>query len=324
MNEANVERFLDQLDVRLDAFGMCEIEAGCGLACEPMDGVVIHYVLRGEGAIAWEGGRIALRPGTIAVIPARLAKRIEGPGPVSRLIAADSACALAPGLVAFRACPGGRADLVLACASVEARLGGDLRLFDHLRQPLAEGEGGLTLGLLFAAVLGELARPAVGSKAMIETMMKQITIVLLRSHLERLGAGSPLYMPLMHPRLGRAVMAILDRPQDPHSLDSLAAAAGMSRSRFVHHFSATYGHTPMDFVQSVRLRAAAGMLRGTVLPVKAVAAAVGYSSRSHFSHAFRAEYGIDPSGFRASDPLRAGPAQEAMITVEPNPPAPAC
>lgn len=323
MNEANVERFLDQLDVRLDAFGMCEIEEGFGLACAPMDGVVIHYVLAGEGAIVWDGGRIALRPGTIAVIPADLAKRIEGPGPLLHLLPADSACDLAPGLVAFRACPTGRADLVLACASVEARLGGGLRLFAHLRQPLAEGDGGSTLGLLFGAVLGELSRPGIGTKAMIEALMKQITIVLLRAHLERLGAASPLYMPLMHPRLGRAVMAILDRPQDSHSLESLAAEAGMSRSRFVHHFSATYGHTPMDFVQSVRLRAAAGMLRGTVLPVKAVAAAVGYSSRSHFSHAFRAEYGIDPTGFRATDPLRTGPVQDAIITIEPRPERPA-
>ena len=34
------------------------------------------------------------------------------------------------------------------------------------------------------------------------------------------------------------------------------------------------------------------------MPVKVIAASVGYASRSHFSHAFSAAYGIDPTAFR--------------------------
>jgi AraC-like DNA-binding protein len=312
MNDASMERFFELLDVRLDAFAMCEIENGCSLACTPCDQVVVHYVLRGEGAVSWDGGSLALKPGMIVVVPRNLAKQIAGAGPITKTVPAESACPLAEGMVRFRACRTGAADLVLGCASVEAKVGEKLGLFDSLREPLAEQSHDDKLALLFAGILNELSSPGLGTKPMVGAMMKQIMILLLRAHLNRLGAASPLGMPLMHPRLGRALLIILERPQEPHSLDSLAGAAGMSRSRFVHHFSATYGHTPMEFVQLVRLQAAARMLRSSDLPVKAVAAAVGYASRSHFSHAFRAEFGVDPTGFRSVEQPQAANATQTL------------
>ena len=301
MNDESMERFFELLDVRLDAFAMCEIENGCSLSCAPADKVVVHYVLRGEGAVSWEGGTTALKTGMIVVVPRMFAKQIAGAGPVLRSLPADDACPMAEGMVRYRACRTGAADLVLACAAVDAKVGEKLGLFDGLREPLVEQGGDGRLPPLFASILHELAEPGLGTKPMVGAMMKQIMILLLREHLGRLGTSSPLGMPLMHPRLGKALLTILERPQEAHSLDTLAAEAGMSRSRFVHHFNTTYGHTPMEFVQSVRLQAAARMLRGSDLPVKAVAAAVGYASRSHFSHAFRAEFGIDPTGFRSND-----------------------
>ena len=301
MNDGSMERFFELLDVRLDAFAMCEIDNGTSLACAPVDKVVVHYVLRGEGSVSWAGGTMALMPGMIVVVPRLLAKQIAGAGPVLRTVPADEACPLAEGLVRYRACgTGAEAELILGCAAVDARVGEKLGLFDALREPLAEQGRDERLPLLFASILAELTDPGIGTRPMVGAMMKQIMILLLREHLGRLGAASPLGMPLMHPRLGRALLSILEGPQSPHSLDSLAASAGMSRSRFVHHFSTTYGHTPMEFVQLVRLQAAARMLRSSDLPVKAVAAAVGYASRSHFSHAFRGEYGVDPTAFRTS------------------------
>jgi AraC-like DNA-binding protein len=318
MNDTGIDRFLELLDVRLDAFAMCEIENGCGLDCAPSDLVVVHYVLRGEGSIEWAGGSLPLKPGMIVVIPRHLAKQINGAGPAVRSVPAESACPLAEGIVRYRACRGGMADLVLGCASVEARVGDKIGLFDALREPLGEQSTDDKLSLLFGAILDELARPGLGTKSMVGAMMKQIMILLLRTHFDRLGPASPLGMPLLHPRLGRALLAILERPQEPHSLDSLAAAAGMSRSRFVYHFAAAYGQTPMGFVQSARLQAAARMLRTSDLPIKAVAAAVGYASRSHFSHAFRAEFGVDPSSFRASaEPGDGVAAEDAVLIAEP-------
>ena len=78
----------------------------------------------------------------------------------------------------------------------------------------------------------------------------------------------------------------------------LAAAVGMSRSSFAREFTAAFGMSPMAFVAKTRLHHAAEMLRATNMPVKVIAASIGFSSRSHFSRAFRDSYGADPSAFR--------------------------
>lgn len=102
----------------------------------------------------------------------------------------------------------------------------------------------------------------------------------------------------MNPRLAGVAAAILSRPQDRHTVTSLAESAGMSRACFCRHFSEAYGTSPNDFVQTVRMSSAAKLLKCSNLPVKSVAASVGYASRSHFSRAFHGRYGVGPTAFR--------------------------
>lgn len=300
MSRTNVDELLSLLEVRLDAFAMCEIDASCGLACPPFDMVVVHFALEGEGTIDCAFGRYPLKAGTVAIIPKCLAKTIEGPGPLLETIPLDEGCPLAPGLVRFRASNGGEPGLVLSCGSIVAGVGGAPGLFDHLDRPLIHHCDSGPLPLLFGAMAEELRRPAAGTKAMVEALMKQTLVVVLRKHLACRSVESPLHLMLRNPQLGRAVAAIVAHPEEPHSVDSLAATAGMSRSSFNRQFAASYGLTPMEFVQGVRLRAAARMLTASDLPVKAVAAAVGYASRSHFSRAFTVEFGLDPSRYRSA------------------------
>ncbi|HEY0147475.1 MAG TPA: AraC family transcriptional regulator [Allosphingosinicella sp.] len=313
MTDAGLEQMLDLLDVRLDAFATCEIGEGWRLACPGMERIVVHFVLEGEGRLEWEGGSAALAPGAMVVVPRHLAKAIAGPGESLHSADISSACPLPDDLVSFRA-RGEEAGLVLGCAAVSASLGDGFGLFDNLRAPLVEAESAEASPLLFQAILAELASPGIGTRAVVGTMMKQVLLLLLRGHFRRHGADSPLHMPLMHPQLGRAVAAILARPNDEHSVESLARLCGMSRSRFSHHFSATYGTSPMAFVQTARLRAGARLLRSTRMPVKAISATVGYASRSHFSRAFRGEFGIDPSAYR--DGPAAGANDPALVAAE--------
>src|SRR3990170_3843309 len=142
-----------------------------------------------------------------------------------------------------------------------------------------------------------LRNPRLGTRAFVSALMKQVLIVLLRSQPD--NDSSMLLMT--GARLAGVVATILDRPQDNHTVDSLATIAGMSRSRFSHHFTLAYGVSPKSFVQTARLASAARMLKGTDLPVKSIAAAVGFASRSHFSRAFQAKFGVDPSAFRSPD-----------------------
>ena len=314
MTKPGLDRLLELLDVRLEAFAMCEIERGCSLACPPIDSIIVHFVLEGEGAIQCEHGRYELRPGRVILVPRNLPKHIEGPGTIETIVSADSGCPLAPGLVKFCALGSGIPGLVLGCGSISVGVGGAPGLFDHLESPLVEECEGGPLPLLFEAMASELRRPGAGAKAIVEAMMKQILVVILRGHLARRSADSPLHLMLRNPQLGRAVAAVVSAPEAPHSVDSLAAAAGMSRSSFNRQFSASYGCAPMEFVQNVRLRAASRLLVASDLPVKSIAAAVGYASRSHFSRAFTAQFGVDPTAYRSSRdlPEQARPEPRAM------------
>ncbi len=292
------EKLLELLDVRLEAFAMCEIDRNCAVACPPIDSVLVHFVLEGAGAIDCRHGRYELRKGRVLIVPRNLAKRIEGPAPILEVVEAGTGCPLAPGLVKFRASASGAPGMVLGCGSVSAGMGGAAGLFDNLHAPLLEECSGGPLPLIFEAMAAELRCPGPGTKQMVEALMKQILVVVIRGQLARQAGDDPLHLLLSNPQLVRVVAAIAAMPAGSHSVDSLAALAGMSRSSFNRPFSAKYGCSPMEFVQTVRLRIAARMLAGSDMPVKSIAAAVGYASRSHFSRAFAARFGNDPSRYR--------------------------
>jgi AraC-like DNA-binding protein len=279
-----------------------------------LDSLVVHVVLEGEVAVECRHGRYELRRGCVLIVPRNLAKRIEGPGPVVTVVDLDEACPLSPGFVKFRAGSSGSPGMVLGCGSISVGVGGAPGLLDNLDRPLLEECGGGPLPLLFEAIAIELRSPGTGTKQMVEALMKQILVAAIRSHLARRAGESPLNLMLGNPQLVRAVAAIAAMPAIPHSVDSLASLAGMSRSCFNRQFSASYGCSPMEFVQAVRLRVAARMLAGSDLPVKSIAAAVGYASRSHFSRAFTARFGDDPSRYRNSQEL-----EPALSEMAPTP-----
>jgi AraC-like DNA-binding protein len=308
-----LERLLSTLDVRLEAFAICEIEAGWRLTSSPMEGDVLHYVLKGEGVLEAHGERIPIGADTIVVAPARAEKSIAGPGAVLHEASASENCVLlSEGVVAIRALES-RADLVIACGAVSATYGGCYGLFEHLTEPLVARSS--SLSPMFAHMLDELSTPRLGARVVAEALMKQSLVLLLRDQMDQLGARSPLFGPLVDARLARAVAAVIAEPARPHTVNSLAGAAGMSRSTFAVRFLKSYGRSPMDFVQAVRLRTAARLLRTSELPVKTVAAAVGYSSRSHFSRAFSNLYGVDPSRYRHTPQAVAGEAGEQPLIL---------
>ncbi len=304
-----IEDRIASIGVSLEAFAICEIQDGYSLDCPPVSNVVVHFVLQGEGSIEWAGGKLDLGPGAIVLVPANIPKRISGQPPITRVIPADRSCPLLPGLVKFRACdsPG---DLILGCGSLRIAPAGGRNLFDHLLGPLVERCSDEALPLLLQVVLAELSSPSVGSKSIIEGVMRQILVCLARSRTAEEHL-LPFWSALVTPELCRSLEAMYREPQKNHSLDDLAKLAGMSRSRFTHRFAAAIGQSPMQFLQAVRLHNAIRLLEGTRQPIKAIAQAVGYASRSHFSRAFRKAYGADPTAFRHSKRSESSPEAEA-------------
>ncbi len=296
-----LDRLLTTLAVRIHAFAVCEIKAGWRLNFDPMDAVTIHYVLAGSGTVRVADGLDAgFYPCSMIVVPASKSQSLSASGNVlGEANAANNCGLLADGLVKFTAGDGSR-DTLVVCATITASYAGALGLFDHLPGPLVEDlSQSDALQLLFQMLVTEIARPGIGTQALTESLMKHCLILLLRHHLLRLSVGSPLFGVLEDHRLARAITAVLECPAAAHTVESLAAVAGMSRSVFAERFARTFGETPIEFVQRVRIRLGAELLRSTELPIKLIAASVGYSSRSYFTRAFRNAHNIDPRSFRA-------------------------
>lgn len=100
-------------------------------------------------------------------------------------------------------------------------------------------------------------------------------------------------------RLSELLNWIVANLAEPHSLDSLAARAAMSRRNFTRRFRELTGTTAQQWLLGQRLAYAQRMLETTQLPIEAIAQHAGFGSavslRQHFSQAYR----TSPSAYRA-------------------------
>jgi AraC-like DNA-binding protein len=134
---------------------------------------------------------------------------------------------------------------------------------------------------------------------MMTALMNQGLILLFRRLAEQSAAQLPWLSALDDARLARAMDAILEHPEQPHTVESLADLAGMSRSAFAKAFHEAFERTPIDYVRDVRLRRGARLLHRGELSVSDIASRVGFASRSHFSLAFRGQFGCSPAKYRS-------------------------
>lgn len=296
--EARFVSLLDLLVVQVDSFAMCEIEDGCGLVVPPSDKLVAHYVLEGEGTIVSDQLSLPIKAGMVIVVPRGLAKQINGRGLVRNLLDAESFCPLVPGIVKFGSPSGAENSLILGCATVHASLVPKLSMFEDISMPLVCLDQNQIATSIFRAILQELSNPGIGAKALVDTLMKQILLLLLRDNLQKSGLAAPTDGAPTDSQIARAIDIIMTRPQDPHTVHKLAHLVGMSRSSFTRNFADKVGMSPMRYVQAARLTLASALLKSLTIPIKSIAASVGYASRSQFSRAFVSMFGADPTTFR--------------------------
>ena len=296
--EAESDALMRTLDVQVDAFATCEIGERCALAIKPFDSVIVHYVLEGHGSVVTEHGSLPISAGMTLVIPRGLAKQINGRGPIETIVDGAGTCELAPGIMKFGVSKGANRSLVLGCASVKATVFESIDLFSTLVRPVALQSADKIVQHTIANIIRELSQPSIGTKAIIDNLMKQVLLFVLRKDLENADTPFSAVRKGLPDQFELAVQTIDNRPQDTYTVAKLARIAGMSRSCFAAKFVEEYGISPMVYVRNARLSAASDQLMNTTLPVKSIAAAVGYASRSHFARAFAAVFGTDPTQFR--------------------------
>ena len=78
----------------------------------------------------------------------------------------------------------------------------------------------------------------------------------------------------------------------------LAQQAGMSLRTFVRTYTATVGRTPAKTVEAIRMEATCRALESTALPLKTIAAHVGYAEEQSLRRVFFRHFGIGPLSYR--------------------------
>jgi AraC-like DNA-binding protein len=225
------------------------------------------------------GARVHFGPHSVAILP-----------PASRPGAPISSVRLADG----------EAPVVDGGVRIRATYLGGVSLFGHLTAPVvASLVPASPLRRCLRDLLQELAAVQPGRCAMVEALMRRLLVLMLRCSPTRSGLLTWM-AALRDSRLGRAVDAMQHAPEHAFTLPELAEVAGMSRSVFAARFADAVAQPPIEYLKTLRLSRAAGLLRHTDLPVKTVALRVGYSSRSSFTRAFIAHRGVAPHSFRAT------------------------
>jgi AraC family transcriptional regulator len=146
----------------------------------------------------------------------------------------------------------------------------------------------------------EVRGQRLGRSAMLDALVRQMVIILLRSHLT-VRRSAPIELSRAGPvdrRLRRAIEFMHDNYSRELSLEEIASAAYLSEYHFARLFKQVAGITPHFYLANLRLERARELLSKTAIPIGQVAAMVGYQSQSHFTKIFKSVTGLTPKAYR--------------------------
>ena len=154
------------------------------------------------------------------------------------------------------------------------------------------------LGGIAASLDREASESGVGCRLYVDALKNQACVHILRRYANvvfrdegRSGGFS------------RAQARMLESYVEEHlerslSLEELAGVVGLSAFHFARKFREEFGCPPYAYVMRERIERAKAQLANPAIPLKAVAAACGFSDQSHMTRLFRRATGLTPAEFR--------------------------
>lgn len=116
------------------------------------------------------------------------------------------------------------------------------------------------------------------------------------------GQAQYIEQPLPASARGGRLAGLLDwvraNLDQPHSLDSLAQRALLSRRTFTRHFRQLTGNTVQGWLLAQRLALTQRLLETSTLPVESIAQQAGFGSPASLRLHFRKAFGVTPSEWR--------------------------
>ncbi len=154
------------------------------------------------------------------------------------------------------------------------------------------------LGGIAASLDREATEAAVGCRLYVDALRTQACVHILRRYAnvvfrEEARTGG----------LSRVQVRLLDQFVDEHlerpiSLEELAGVVQLSAFHFARKFREALGCPPHAYVMRKRIDRAKAQLANRAIPLKAIAAACGFSDQSHMTRLFGRAMGMTPAEYR--------------------------
>jgi len=194
-------------------------------------------------------------------------------------------------------CGGGGAPTTIICGSLSfdrASLKPITQLLPSFILMKADEARTLALHNTVEALASEMAEQAPGSEVVATRLAEVLFIQVLRAHIASGPERNKGWLrAIFDLQIGAALSAIHDSVNTPWTVESLAEAAGMSRSAFAARFKELLGQTPLEYVTEWRMQKAMQLLQERDKKLIDVARLVGYESDAAFGKAFKRVVGAN-------------------------------
>ena len=138
-----------------------------------------------------------------------------------------------------------------------------------------------------------------GGSAIVRSLGDTLLVLLLRMLLGEQQPPGGLLRLMSDERLMPAVLAVMATPEQPWTLETMAARAFLSRATFARHFARVYHLTPQAWLSQLRMALAARLLRlERQTNLEVIAERCGFQSLASFSKRFKMRYGVTPGEWR--------------------------
>lgn len=234
-----------------------------------------HIVLSGTCRAELSGGQqVTLEEGDILLMPGGATHLLRSQG---ARIKPMQPKVIEGGVLTVHRLGGDRPDLDMLCGSFhynrQSLLFGALPqyLVVSSRQWQADGQ----LAALIALLRSEADGQQVGARAFIDALSSALFTLILRAWLTLQAPVAGTFALLADKRLSKSWQAMLTDPGHAWTIDSLAAAATMSRATFMRAFVKVAGVSPWVLLTQLRMERAFNLLRQSRLSLLDIAALPG-------------------------------------------------
>jgi AraC-like DNA-binding protein len=160
----------------------------------------------------------------------------------------------------------------------------------------AEQASSIGLGAIFQLLAAEMTEHALASEAVSTRLAEILFIQALRAQFSNseLPSNPGWLRAIFDPNIGAALHSFHAAVGGRWTVESLASAAGMSRSAFALRFKRLLGQSPLEYVTEWRMQKAIQLLGEGDRKLLEVAQEIGYDSDSAFNKAFKRVVGNTP------------------------------